>query len=138
MAFTEDEKVRIRHHLGFLNVQQASVFVLGVPAAVETQFLIEGAMGRVLPQAEAKARSLLDQLDGMEQQIFDDTELLAVTQVDEIGIRQDEYEAILKRYHFFRNGLANVLGVYPNPFDKRFYDATGGGGGNGINVPVRH
>ena len=52
MAFNDQEKVRIRHHTGYSNVSAAQSFSLGVPAAVETAFLIEGAMNRVLPAAE--------------------------------------------------------------------------------------
>lgn len=134
MAFSEQEKVRIRHHLGYLNVGQAYTFVAGTPAGVETQFLIEGAMQRVLPEAEVLARELLARCDSVEGQMMDNQDLLAVESVDEIKIRQDEFQALLKRYHYHRNGLANVLGVYPNPFDKRF----SAGGGGGINVNVMH
>lgn len=131
-VFTEAEKVRIRHHLGYLNVEAAQTFVLGAPAAVPTQFLIEGAMNKVLPDAYSLALELLSRCEAVESQITENQELLAVTQVDEIGVRQDEFQQLLKRYEYWRNGLANVLGVYPNPFDKRF----GGGMAGGVNVPV--
>lgn len=134
MAFSEEEKVQIRHHLGYLNVAQAQTFSLGTPAAVETQFLIEGAMNKVLPAAESKARQMIANCDAVESQMVENQELLVAEQVDEIKVRQDEFEALLKRYHFWRNALANILGVYPNPFDKRFA-STGGGG---INVRVTH
>lgn len=132
--FTEAEKVRIRHHLGYINVAQVQTFVLGAPAAVETSFLIEGAMNRVLVEAEAQARALVANCDGVEAQMAENQELLAVTQVDEIAIRPNEFEDLLKRYHYWRNALANVLGVVPNPFDKRF--AAGGAGS--INIRVVH
>lgn len=134
MAFSEEEKVQIRHHLGYLNVAQVQTFSLGTPAAVETQFLIEGAMNKVLPAAESKARQMIANCDAVETQMIENQELLVAEQVDEIKVRQDEFEALLKRYHFWRNALANILGVYPNPFDKRFA-STGGGG---INVRVTH
>jgi len=134
MSFSDYEKVRIRHHLGYLNVGASATFVLGTPAAVETQFLIESAMNKVLPEADVLARELLARCDSIEGQMMDNQDLLAVEQVDEIKVRQDEFQALLKRYHYHRNGLANVLGIYPNPFDKRF--ASSGGGG--INVSVQH
>jgi hypothetical protein len=133
MPFTEEEKVRIRHHLGYLNVAAAATFVLGAPAGVETTFIIESAMNKVLPAAETLARELIAKCDAVEAQLIENQELLAVTQVDEIGVRQDEFQALLHRYHYWRNGLANVLGVYPNPFDKRFE-----GGAGSINLPVMH
>lgn len=129
--FTDEEKVRIRAHLGYLNVAASQTFVLGAPAAVETQFIIEGAMNRVLPEAETLARNQLAKCDFVETQILENQELLAVTAVGEISVRQDEFSALLQRYHYWRNSLANTLGCYPNPFDKRFAST-------GLNVPVQH
>lgn len=130
MPFTEQERVKIRHHLGFLNVAEAATFVLGTPAAVETQFIIEGAMNRILDAALPEARRHIQILDQIEDQMVADHELLAVTKVGEIDIRKDEQEALENRYDRWRQSLANLLGVYPNPFDKRR--------GPGINVPVSH
>ncbi len=131
-GFSDVEKTRIRHHLGYLNVSAVATFALGTPAAVETQFLIESAMNKVLPEAQVLARELVAKCDAVESQISENQELLAVTQVDEIGVRQDEFEQLKKRYDYWRNGLANCLGIYPNPFDKRF------GAGGGLNIPVIH
>jgi hypothetical protein len=127
VAITEQEKVRIRHHLGYLNVAASQTFVLGAPAALETQFLIEGAMNRILPEAEGLVREHLAKCDFVEQQVVENQELLAITVVGEIQVRQDEFEALMKRYHYWRNSLANDMGIYPNPFDKRFA---------GVNIPV--
>lgn len=132
MGFSDVEKTRIRHHLGYLNVAAVQTFVLGTPAGVETQFLVEGAMNKVLPEALVLARDLLAKCDAVEQQISENQELLAVTKVDEIDVREDEFEQLKKRYDYWRNGLANVLGIYANPFDKRF------GAGGGLNIPVIH
>lgn len=134
MSFSEQEKVRIRHHLGYLNVPASQTFVLGTPAGVETQFLVEGAMNKVLPEAESQARQLIANCDAVEAQLTENQDLLAVTKVDEIDVRENEFEKLMQRYHYWRNGLANVLGIYPNPFDKRFSAA----GGGGINVRVQH
>lgn len=130
MPLTEDEKVKIRHHLGFLNVAEAMTFILGTPAAVETQFLVEGAMNRVLESALVQVRRHVQILDTIEQQKIDDLELLAVTKVGEIEIRQDEQEALDRQYERWQASLANLLGIYPNPWDKR--------NGSGFNVPVMH
>lgn len=132
MSLSEPEKVRIRHHLGYLNVAASQTFVLGTPAGVETQFLVEGAMNKILPEAEVLVREMIAKCDGVEAQMSENQELLAVTQVDEIGVRQDEFEQLKKRYDWWRNGLCNAMGIYSNPFDKRM------GPGGGVNVPVRH
>lgn len=128
--FTEEEKVRIRHHLGYLNVAASATFVLGSPAAVETQFIIETAMNKVLPEAETMARNLIARCDFVENQMVENQELLAVEAVGEITVRKDEFSALQVRYNYWRNALANALGIYPNPFDKRF--------AGGLNVTVQH
>lgn len=131
MGFTDDEKVRIRHHLGYLNVAQSQTFVLGTPAAVQTQFQIEGAMDKVLPAAMGKARQLIQYLEIIEGQMIGDLELLAVDAVDEITIRKTEQSELKREYMYHREGLANLLGIYPNPYDKRFTNT-----GSIINVRV--
>lgn len=136
MALTQDEKVRVRHHLGYLNVEEVATFALGVPANVQTQFMIEPAMDKVLVAAEEKLRSLLGQLDAVEFQIFDDTETLVALKVGSIEINPDSFDKVLQRYLFIRSALANVLGIIPNPYDKRFFNEAGGA--IGINVAVNH
>jgi hypothetical protein len=136
LSLTDEEKIRVRRHLGYLNVTAVSTFSLGVPAAMQTQFIIEGAMNRLLPEAYDEARRLLTILDGVEQQIVEDQELLAVSKVDEIDIRPDEFKQLVKQYLWWQASLANMFGVPPNPFDQRF--SPYGGGGMGINVNVQH
>jgi len=129
MPLTEQERVRIRHHLGYLNVAEAYTFVLGVPAAVETQFMVEGAMNKILDAALPEVRRHIAILDQIEQQKIEDLELLAVTKVGEIDIRPDEHQALDRQYRHWCNSLANLMGIITNPFDKRY-------AGNGVNVRV--
>lgn len=134
---TEQEKVDGRRHMGYLNVQQASTFVLGVPAGVQTQFLIDGAFQRMLPEAEPTYRQYIANMNGIEQQILDDQGDYAAEKVDEITINLEEFQMLIKQYKFWQGNLANLLGIPPNPFDMRpgFGEAQGGGS---INVPVHH
>lgn len=127
---TEQDKVRARHHLGYLGVAQASTFVLGVPAAVQTQFVAEGAFTKILPSTEAFFRTLLDRLDALECQLVEDAPNLAVTRVDEIELSPDEFKRVMKLYFHWQGAVANLLGVPPNPFDQRFSTWSGGGGIN--------
>lgn len=136
-TLTPDERVRIRHHLGFLNVQEAATFALGVPAAVETQFVIEGAFDKLLEAALPLVRRLLAACDSTEAQFFDNQENLAVTKVGGIQLRDDEGNELMganKRYDYWRRALANAFGIWVNPFDGR---PGLGAGSNGINVSVR-
>lgn len=139
MAISEQDKVRCRHHLGYVNVGSASTFSLGIPAGVQTQFTIEGAFAKVLPQAEELFRKHLDRLDAIEDQIVDDTENVAVNRVDEIELRPDELRQLINRYMYWQGALANLMGITPNPFDQRIFLGAGyNGGGGGINVSVNH
>ena len=130
---TDEEKVRCRHHLGFLNVQEAYTFVLGTPAGVETQFVIEGALNRILPAAMPLFRELLAKCDATEAQRFEDQDSLVASKVGTIDLRGREGQvAQAMQYDYWRQGLSNLLGIYVNPFDKRT-DISGGG----LNVRVQ-
>lgn len=136
MPFTDAEKVKIRHHLGYLNVGYAQTFVLGNPQAVETQFIIEGAMDLVLDAALPEARRQLGILDRIECQMVGDHELLAVNKIGEIEVRKEEQDQLRKEYRYWRAALANILGIYPNPFDRRY--GMGNDVGPAVNIPVQH
>jgi hypothetical protein len=133
MAFTEAEKSRIRHHLGYLNVGQVATFQLGIPSAVQTQFMIEGAFHRVTPAGETEVRRILEELNSYEAQMSDSKELRDVNQVGEIQVRPDAFNQLLREYDHWRQALGNCLGVPPNPYDFRFTMA-----GRPLNVPVSH
>lgn len=130
---TEEEKDKTRHHLGYLAVMDSQTFVLGVPAGVQTQFMVEGAFNRILPSAETRFRQLLRRLDGVEEQIERDMENVAVDEIGNIKLRKDEFKELIRRYQWWRNALANLMGIQPNPYDQRF---SSWNGGSGINVPV--
>lgn len=129
MPLTEQEKVQVRHHLGYMNVKESQTFVLGFPAGVQTQFMIEGAMNKVLEDAMHQLRRHVAILDKIESQMVDDQELLSVQSVDEIVINPEEMNKLRKEYQHWRKGLANLLGIVPNPYDGRF-------AGRSMNVSV--
>lgn len=132
-VLTEALKVKIRHHFGYVNVSQLATFVLGSPASLETQFMIETAMNKVLASAVPELERIVSILDAIEQQSVDDLELLAVNKVGEIDINQGEQKALVERYSYWLGSLENLLGVPRNPFDKR-----PGMSASGLNVRVAH
>jgi hypothetical protein len=134
MAVTERDRNRARGHMGYGGVQQSSTFVLGVPAGVQTAFMIEGAWARILPSAEGAFVELLDKLDRVEHQMEENQDDLAVKKLGNIETNLEEFEGLLKRYFYWQGKLANLLQVPPNPFDQRFAGYSGGGGG--INASV--
>lgn len=116
---TDAQKVLIRHHLGYLNVSAMQTFVLGTPASLETQFLVEGAMNKVLPAAIPLLDRILGNLETIEQQGVDDLELLAVMRVGDIDVAPNEHSKLLKQYDHWVGALCNLLGIQRNVFDKR-------------------
>ena len=135
---TEQDKVRARTHMGYGGVQQAQTFIQGVPAAVQTAFMIEGALNRLLPESEPVLRNLLDRLDGIETQILEDQGDYAAVKVGSIEVNLKEFQHLIVQYQHWQGQLANLLQVPPNPFDQRPMLGPGYGGGGGMNVPVQH
>lgn len=130
----EETKVRARHHLGYLGVEQSQTFALGIPAAVQTQFMIEGAMNRLLQQSVPRFNQVLDQLDCIECK-FAETDLSDIDEIAEIKVNRKRLPEIAKQYCYFRSALANLLGTVPNPYDQRSLIVMGDGG---INASVQH
>lgn len=129
-GITKEERVRARHHTGYLNAAANATFVLGTPAAVETQFLIEPALDKVLVEAVPLFRQILANLDAIEAQKIEDVEVLVASRVGQIDLRADEQEALDRQYAYWQGKLCNLLGIPANPFDKSL--------GAGINATVIH
>jgi hypothetical protein len=132
----EPDRARARYHTGYGGVQAAATFFLGVPAAVQTSFVIETALNNLLPSALPRFLSLLDNLDALDQQIMDDADTLVVTKVDEIDLNEKEFEKIIQRYRHYQGALCNMLLIPPNPFDQRPHLSGGYNGSSTINVSV--
>lgn len=129
MALSEEEKVQIRDHMGYVNVTQVATFSLGTPAAFETQYMIEGAMVRVAPAAEPLVRrylQVLNAIDSMRVNTLEDHEVL---ELGDIKLNPRNQAQLREAYDENLERLSNLLGVPRNPFDKRL-------SGGGVNVPV--
>ncbi len=133
MALTQDEIVKCRSHLGYPNVSAVATYALGVPAAMQTTFMIEGALVKVLAQAESRLRDLLAKLDRAECKIDDVLDVVELTEAEDVKFNQEALSKLAQIYKIHQQGLANLLGIVPNPWDQRDWLKMGGGG---INVPV--
>jgi len=137
-----EDQVRARKHLGYLNVTSAMTFNGGIPAATQTQFMIEGAFPKILPEALTLFRDYLCKLDQIEETLAESMPDLEAKKVGSIELRDDHFEKLVQRYKYWRSSLGNLLGVMPNPFDFRFGGSMAGDGpsgvGGGINVSVAH
>lgn len=135
-VLNEEEKVRVRYHTGYLNVSAVQTFALGTPASVETQFIIEGAMNKILESALPLVRELIQKCDSTRQQMFEQQENIQVTKLGELVINStgiDRGQMQLREVYFdWVNQLCNAMGVKQNPYRA---DTLGQSGG-GINVGV--
>ena len=120
MALTDSEKQRIRYFLGYPSVQSAAALSFGMAKPLQTLFLVESAMNLLLPQAEDKARSLLNILDGIECRLVDAQDRLAARSVDNLTMRPDETAALEAEYRRWANRLADLLGVPLYAYSLRF------------------
>lgn len=136
VQISPEDRMRARKHLGYTNVSQVATFQLGIPAAIQTQYMIEGALDKLLPEALPEFASLLSKLDAVEESIEETMEDLEASTFGAIKLRDDHYEKLIQRYKYWRAALANLLAVMPNPYDFRFNGALGDAPSGGINIPV--
>ena len=120
-ALTLEERAQIRDHMGFMNVSSVLTYQLGVPAAVEQSFLIEGAMNKILPEALATVRQHLEVLNTIRCAMVENLDLLSVNRVGDIEVNRKLMTEYQTQYDWWRQSLGNLLGVIPNPFDKRAF-----------------
>lgn len=134
MPLTKEERARVRDHLGYPNHSAASTFQFGVPAAVQTLFMIEPAMDRLLPEAEGIFRTWLAEADELVAQFRSTKENDEVTEVGEIKLNPDFQRRWGSRYDYCTGRIANMLNVPCNPFDQTRQSGVFGGS---MNLRVR-
>lgn len=130
---TEEERARVRYHLGYLNVEPVSAMTLGYPAAQQAGFLVENSMDRILVAAVPKLRQCLCALDSIECQQAEAPGRLKAMAAGEVTLRtgndRTEGDILVDEYHRWAQKLADMLGVELNKFSERFR-------GGGMSVPV--
>lgn len=134
-SLSEEEKARIRHHFAYVNVSAVATFQLGIPAALQTTFMIEGAWDKILPAALPLVRKWLCRMDQVEDQVFGGLDLADVESTGNVKVNRKRLVELAQMYRIAQQSLGNILGVPPNAFDMRDWVNTGSGGG--ISVPVR-
>lgn len=133
-VLSEDEKNRIRHHLGYLITSPVSSIQLGVPRASQPMFLVETAMNSIPEAAVGQVRKYVAVLDGLEDRLIEAVERFAASRLGDIDLRDNETDMIEKEYARWAKRLADDLGVPLNAYSERFRFA----GGVPMNLPVTH
>jgi hypothetical protein len=132
-VLTEEEKARIRYHLGYPQTDPVASIQLGVPRASQPMFLVEGQMNRIPESAIALVRRCTAFCDATELRILESQERLAARSVDEVDMNPTEPDDLRKEYRFWVQRLADVLGAPINPYAAAFT-----AGASPLNVNVIH
>jgi hypothetical protein len=117
---TDEEKTKVRFHLGYPNVTRMTVLTSELPAPRQLGFLLEPAMDALLPDAVALVRQIICQMDKLECQLFESADRMQASAVGNLKMRADEQDALEKLYVRFGRRLADVLGVPPYPLSVRY------------------
>lgn len=126
MAFSDEEKESIRYHLGYLNQEAASSLTFGQPTPVQTLFILDSAMDRVLnTAAEDRIRNMLGVLDRIECTMVEAIDRLAAKQLDGLTLNEAEINKLEFEYYRWAGRIANQLGVPLYPYATKFQLARG-------------
>lgn len=132
-VLNDDERMRAKHHLGYINATAAQAFSFGIIQQLEVQSQCEAALDKLLPVALPKFQQLLCALDNIECTVFGTTDLAQLDSIAEIKVNRMMLKELRERYKLAQQALANMIGTIPNVWDQREWLMQGGAG---VNVPV--
>lgn len=134
MAFTEFEKARVRHHLGYPSFASlAQAIQLGYPAASQPLFLVDDSFHRVTLEGEDAARRDLCECEAIEKQLSEARTRFKATEIGDLKINPEETRMLRQELMYWRQTLASDLMVVVNPNAPReYYGAMAGGGINAV------
>lgn len=128
MAFTDDEKTRVLHFLGYPDWQSlASSIQLGYPASTQPLFLVRDSFDRLSPAGENSVRRDLCECEAIEGQLSDARSRMRATQIGEMKLNAQETAQLRGELQFWVKRLADDLGVFVNPYSQMDYLGMGGG-----------
>lgn len=119
-TFTETEKDRVRHHLGYLLTTPVTSIVMGFPRATQPMFLVESALNNVPEHAANQIRQYIAVLDGIEAKLVEAQDYMVAERLGEITIREDHADKLEREYARWARRLADDLGVPLNAYSERF------------------
>ena len=127
-CLTESEKERVRYHLGYLETDQAPSIQLGIPRPLQTVFLVEQAIQRLVtsPFVCARIRRVLDILDKIEKQLVGALCMLGVESLGDLKLHPLRHKGMLvtdsleREYVRWGKRLSDILGVPIYPYSDRY------------------
>src|SRR5689334_6510509 len=137
-GFTDEEKALIRFYLAYPNLSQVQqAMQLGIPAAQQALFLLEGNFDRILPAGENIVRKILCQLnDIVFGQLTTARSRMRAIAIGEIKLNADEAGMLTGEFIRWQRLLADQMASPINPYGEVASFGIGGAMGGGVNVPV--
>lgn len=137
----DQQKERVRYHLGYLGVESGAMLSFGIPASRQTLFLIENAMNQLMAVSVPRVLTILQVLDNIEKQLAEALCYLTADQLGELALAGSKdprarlvTDRLEREYVRWANRLADIFGVPKYPFSAR---TNAGGSGGAGNIPVR-
>lgn len=120
-ALTDEEKERIRYHLGYMESSFAASLQLGIPRPVQTIFLVEQAMVLLTNEyAIDRVRRVLWTLDQIESKLQSALCSMIAEQLGDLKLRADYPDKLEAEYVRWAKRLADIFGVPLYPYSDRF------------------
>lgn len=117
VPFTDHEKSRIKHFLGYPSWSALTNGIqLGIPAGSHALFLVEQSFQRLDEGGVQNARSDLEHLESIEEQMRCARSRVRAKRLGEIETNLDEMGALNDELERWRSILANDMGVPINPY----------------------
>lgn len=133
-ALDTREVERVRYHMGYLSTAPAASINFGLPAPIQTLFLVDLAVTLLLPEGVDRVRRILTILDRIEDKMIDGQDYLVANKIDGLEIREDHIDKLEDEYCRWASRLSDELGapLYPGStkFARLFAKTTG-------SIPVR-
>lgn len=122
MALSAEDRARVKMHLGYPLVNPVISIGLGMPAALSTAWLLDGAMD-ALSETDGgcdRVRRVLKIMDGVEDLLVASQERRAVTRADELSLNENEANQLEGEYQRWGHRLAETLGSKPYHLSERY------------------
>ena len=124
MALTTAEVAQAMMHLGFAGTVSYTAAAGPIVAQLSLRTNAEHQLVNLTTDGETRVRTILGYLSAIELRMDKAIKRLAATKVGEIGIREDEEDALEKEYRRWGWRLSEAIGAEPNTYSKR-YGASG-------------
>ena len=121
MAFlNNDDKAKIRYHLGYLASGFAASMQFGLPRPYQTVFMLETAMQLLVePHAINRVRRILQHLESVEEAMMCAITQMGVSSIGNVRLHDKHTDRLEREYQRWTDRLADIFGVPKYTFSTR-------------------